>query len=563
MNKKRCAKEVYRALADIDPELLYDARAYRAPKIRPYLRYAVAAAIILVAISAALILSAASTVKSYLTVDTNYGVMLELNADNRIVKATSTAAMYMKTAEKCRGTDADSAVGLLLDSMSKHGGLTENANTVLFGATDHSADLADRLVEALDTEGYCVMQVAVSDDDALQKLMKKRRITAGKAALLSKVSKAEGGLSESLLFRLSANDIALLMTKRGLQPEGVAVRGKPCDKILLPVETIKRIALTASESTPKKIVCELDSDGFRLIYTVLLYEGDQGVAYFIDAVTGEIQKEIRGKATTLQQQVERAREEYGAISENTPPEQNTPVEDVSPTQIPSTVLPASETAATQLNTTPATASTDKPSVTEQPTEGATEAPSASVPEETASDPPAPENDNFLTARSFHDTDLEDMETVLDGDCVHESYREDPDYADHNPRVVLIANRAQLMKYYEVYPDQVPDEYYLNRYMSDGWFDDHALIFATNTEFYVNTPQNHWYAFIKRGGILCVGCYNTKEDFERSVDSKYAAKYEIPNSVTYGIEISKNLSEIKTIWIMELEWADTKNLIWLW
>lgn len=40
MNKRESAKRIYTALESIDTELLYDARAYHAPKMKPYLRYA-------------------------------------------------------------------------------------------------------------------------------------------------------------------------------------------------------------------------------------------------------------------------------------------------------------------------------------------------------------------------------------------------------------------------------------------------------------------------------------------------------------------------------------------
>ena len=66
MNKKQQAKRIYQAIEKIDPEWLYDARAYRAPKITPYIRYIAAAAVVLVILSSILIIKAANTVKSSL-----------------------------------------------------------------------------------------------------------------------------------------------------------------------------------------------------------------------------------------------------------------------------------------------------------------------------------------------------------------------------------------------------------------------------------------------------------------------------------------------------------------
>ena len=115
MNKRTAAKRVYHAIENIDAELLYDARAYRAPKIKPYLRYAVAAVIVLMLLSTALIISAANTVKTYLTLDTNYGVTLELNGDNRVVKATPAASLYQQPAEACRKLNVGQAIAQLTD----------------------------------------------------------------------------------------------------------------------------------------------------------------------------------------------------------------------------------------------------------------------------------------------------------------------------------------------------------------------------------------------------------------------------------------------------------------
>ena len=170
-------------------------------------------------------------------------------------------------------------------------------------------------------------------------------------------------------------------------------------------------------------------------------------------------------------------------------------------------------------------------------------------------PPAPEDDAFLTARSIHATDMENTWTVLTGDCVSYAHREVTDYYEKNPYVILITNRAQLLKYWEVYPDMKADKYYQDRYLSDGWFDDHALLLATNTEYYVNVYCNSWYAFTKPGGILCVGYYDTRSDYDYSFDRKY----EIPNSVTFGIEVERNLSNISSIQIMHLSLKETQSL----
>lgn len=581
MNKRAAEKRIYHAIENLDTELLYDARAYRAPKIRPYLRYAVAAVIVLMLLSSALIIFALNTVKATLTLDTNYGVTLELNGNHRVVKATSAASLYQRPAEVCRGLDVDQAIAKLTGSMGERGGLDEHNNTLLFGVADDEG-IADELIDGFDTSSYCVIRVAIDDSDTVRKLAKKRRITAGKAALLQSINNAENGINENLLFRLSANDIVLLMQSKQIAADDFTVSGTPGDGGYLSAEKAKKIALAAAGVAPDSIECALESDGFKLIYIVCLYQGDKGAAVILDAADGEISRIIRGAATELHKAVDKLREEYGAVSENTPSHQTTPND--TPITIdyddPPTDSSATNAGQTTENTSPAIdrsePPTEKPSpATVTPTEKSvlpTESPETDtptdadelpiVPQESEPQPietlpPAPEDDAYLTARGIWAPDVQPSDVALGGDLVSEAYHEDPNAASHNPSVVLITNRAQLTKYLES-SDTVLDQFYRNRYMSDGWFDDHALIYATNTEYYKLTSCNNWFAFTRGSDML----YVAFEDNRERIDRWDGNLYEIPNSVTYGIEIDANLSKIKNMRIMKLRWSDAKNLIWL-
>lgn len=325
MSKKLYAKRMFHAIENIDAEWLYDARAYRAPKIKPYLRYAAAAVIVLAVLSAALFLSAENAVQSFLTVDTNYGVTLELNADHRVVNTAASATLYDMPAKACRGQEAEDALSRLLGTMRERGGLNENANTILFGVPQSADRIADEWIGAVQTKNACIVRVTIKDQNAAQKLAKKRRITVGKAAYLLLLNGESKEMNESLLFRLSANDIALLAESKGITADGISVSGSPASGGCLSEKAVRKIALNASGISPRSIECALDSDGFRLIYTVLLYEGDKGVAYVIDAASGEIRREIRGAATTLQEKIDKVREEYVRESDNTPADRTAPV----------------------------------------------------------------------------------------------------------------------------------------------------------------------------------------------------------------------------------------------
>lgn len=578
MNKRTAAKRVYHAIENIDAELLYDARAYRAPKIKPYLRYAVAAVIVLMLLSTALIISAANTVKTYLTLDTNYGVTLELNGDNRVVKATSAASLYQQPAEACRKLNVGQAIAQLTDAMGERGGLDNHTNTLLFGVPEDT-EIADGLIDAYDPQNYCVIRVAIDDSNSVQKLAEKRRVTMGKATLLQSVNNAENGVNENLLFRLSANDIALLLQSKQITADDFNVSGTPADGGYLGTKKAEKIALAAAGLSPESVECALESDGFKLIYVVYLYQGDKGAAVVLNAGDGEISRIIRGAATKLHKAIEKLREEYGTASENTPPQQITPItvdHDNPPTDSPATIAGQGTENTSPVINQPEP-STDKPlPTTVTPTDKSavpTESPKIDTPtdadelpivsqateplppDETL--PPPPEDDAYLIARGIWAADVQPTDIALGGNMVSEAYREDPNAASHNPTVVLITNRAQLTKYLES-SDTVLDQFYRNRYMNDGWFDDHALIYATNTEYYKNTFCNNWFAFTRSGEMLYVAFEDNRERIERYDGDLY----EIPNSVTYGIEINANLSKIKNVRIMKLQWSDAKNLIWL-
>ncbi len=582
MNKRESAKRIYTALESIDTELLYDARAYHTPRIKSYLRYAVAAVIALALLTSALILISAKTVTDYVTIDTNYGATLELNRDRRIVKAKAASSMYHHTAQACTNLKYQEAAAQLIDKMGERGGLSKTANTILIGAPDNSANVADELLESLDATEYCVMRVDIEDESAAEKLANKRHITKGKAALLLDLNNEKNNIDENRLFRLGANDIALLLQSKRITSDAITVSGTPLDGGYLSKEAVIQIAQKAAKLTPDKIVCELDSDGFKLIYNVMLYAGDKGAAYIIGAATGEIQWEFHGAANALRGELNKTHEQYGTASENTPPYQTTPNPVISnpdttiisadaPTQIPATgfVAPTekqparstekSEPTTADPTTAPIAAPTE-PSKIDAPSD-ADELPLIPVGTEAPLSPeallPAPEDDAYLTAKGIWVADVRPDDIALGGNMVSEMYREDPNSASHNPTVVLITNRAQLTKYIEN-SDVDLDQFYRNRYMSDGWFDDHALIYATNTEYYKNALCNNWFAFTRSGDML----YVAYEDNRERIDYPDSRLYEIPNSVTYGIEIDANLSRIKNMRIMKLQWSDAKNLIWL-
>ena len=551
MNKKQQAKRIYQAIEKIDPEWLYDARAYRAPKITPYIRYIAAAAVALVILSSILIIKAANTVKYALTVDTNYGVTLEINGSNRVVKATASATLYKLPAESCLRMDGGEAIAGLTEIMGERGGLNEHANTLLFGVSEGSDAFADALIAGFDTDQYCVIRVGYNDAEDVRTLAKKRRITAGKAALLLSLNQEKSAVKENRLFRLSANDIALLMENKRIVSEGVSITGKPLDGGCLSAEQVKQIAVKSAGIIPEKAVCELDSNGFKLVYNVLLYRGKQGAAYVIGAESGAILWEYHGDASVMHTELEKAHETYGEASESAPPYQTTP--DPSPvTSEASTELPyvsaSTELPYVSASQNPAT-STPEPTVDQHlsPTTAPTEKAEPIKEPDTQKDKPddatsAPTDSpskthTYLTAKQWDELPpLDDIRVVHAALCGSTPFSANDRYGS------CLMESAQAAAEYRA--DEPSRSIGIDYESTD--YDNHSLAAVETRERFSNENLNTAIFFI-RGDILYVGV------FEHTVNTPLQKG---DRDIRYDYMIPKNeLSGVKQLKMVQLSYDD--------
>ena len=538
MNKRESAKRIYTALESIDTELLYDARAYHAPKIKPYLRYVVAAVIALALLTSALILISAKTVTDYVTIDTNYGATLELNCDRRIVKAKAASSMYHHTAQACTNLKYQEAAAQLIDKMGERGGLSKTANTILIGAPDNSANVADELLESLDATEYCVMRVDIEDESAAEKLANKRYITKGKAALLLDLNNEKNNIDENRLFRLSANDIALLLQSKRIASDAITVSGTPLDGGYLSKEAVIQIAQKAAKLTPDKIVCELDSDGFKLIYNVMLYAGDKGAAYIIGAATGEIQWEFHGAANALRGELNKTHEQYGTASENTPPYQTTPNPVISN---PDTTIISAD-APTQIPATGFVAPTEKqPARSTEKSEPTTADPTTSpiaVPTERSDSrspmDPSPSQIDYLTAEKW-----DELPSLSSIQIMSSERRISWVNLDSQPYLAyLLRTKDELQKYIDDYPAKSSD---MKEYSAEN-FSDTALILVNTEEHYTGDYLNSVY-FFRKGDTLYAGV------FEQTSQSR-GDRLDSPRRVQQHLTVSQKdivgIKEIKTV-----------------
>ena len=531
MNKKRYAKKLYTAMEHIDPELLYDACHYRAPKICPYLRYAVAAVLLIAVISTAAILDRLNTAVSYFTVDTNYGVTLDLNADSRVVKATSAASVYDSAAKTCRRSSADVAVGRLMKTMGERGGVSDTANTVLLGYTSESAAVVDRLADSMDTSKLCVITADIGDEETVQKLARKRHITAGKAAYILRLTKDEKRLSEKRLFRLSVNDIARLAESEKVAPEGITTVGTPLRSAYLSESSIIRRITADSKINADRIECLLDTDGFKLIYTVLLFEGDRGLAYIVTADSGEVLRTFHGAADSVREQLDKVYEEFGTISDKTPVYYDAPAA-VTATNVPDD---NENTALTDSTIIPETSTPTAPT----PPEKAAVSPTEPSPTQSSTDLSASQR-TYLTASGW------DAVPPLSDIRIAESKVAQGWFdVDQQPyQACLIRNSRELQSYIDDYPSEATA---MKNYFYED-FDDVALALVNAEDKYSSMYLNAVY-FFRKGDVLYAGV------FERT--GQFTAKLlETPRHVQQQLVVKqKDIDGVREIRTVRLSYDD--------
>lgn len=369
MTDRRYAQAVCRSLEGIDPELLYDAYSYRAPRLRRYSKQLIAAALIILIVGTAIVISSAMTVRSCFTLDSNFGVTFELNGGGKVVRARATSPLYEQAAKDCRGKSASAAAELMINKMSERGGLDSSHNTLLFGVTDDSSEAVERIIDGLDAEQYRIVRSDITDEAAIRKLASKYSITAGKAAYIKALNAVDSRLSPDMLYRLTASDLAVLEEDRGKECEGVTVSGTSSKTgYLLSAEALA-VAQEHFENTVDRSEVFLDTNGEELVYYVILYYGDRGRISVVAAQGGAIIRSCDCDANEITQVIDGMRMAYRA-------EVSIPIGDPSVGNTPADVTSAPTVQPTGQAETAAPSDAPQETPTSAPTNTPTEAPTS-------------------------------------------------------------------------------------------------------------------------------------------------------------------------------------------
>ena len=549
MRNRHYGRAVMSSLEGIDPELLYDAGAYHAPKLKKVAKPLVAAAVLVIAAIGAILLVSANTVRSYLTLDSDYGVTLRLNSSGRVLSAVASNAHYAAQARECKSSTVEEAARILIDGMQERGGLDSGHNTLLCGITEDSGDAYERLIGEIDTDDYCMITTTVDEDQSIKKLAEKYRITMGKATYIAALHAADERLSEKLLYRLNMNDLAVLAAEWDIEADGVTVRGTPATSGYLSADQAREIALQHLGKTADSAKISLDTDGWELQYRVLLYCGDRGAGYFISADSGRVTLSFDSTAADLQETAERVTEEIHRAAEDAPDptsEAETiptaeptvpPLTNPAPTQPTASEQPAEPTLPTDAPTQPTDRPTDPTDPTVSPTQRPTEPTDPPTePTQAPTAPPAtaapPDRSDYLSTEQWSGNALPDIVVEVPGTLICEDLRNYSAYQVHNPNAVLLFTEEQQQKCRVEHPEIVLMKEQIFDQYDDSYFSRKALLLVRATERFRNTRTNSFY-LVKSGRTLYIAIYDSADDIPEGTYEKHST----PQTATYGIELN--------------------------
>ncbi|MBE6989156.1 MAG: hypothetical protein E7426_00195 [Ruminococcaceae bacterium] len=160
--------------------------------------------------------------------DVNPGVQLQIDRQERVLRAAAENADGQLILEgmDLRRADLNTALNAILGSMVRHGYLTRGRSVVLLSVDSRDPQRAQSLSTRLSREldgcltslvgSGAVLGQTIHDDDALEDLAEAYGISPGKAALLQKLVDAHPALDYTDLAALSMSDLARQLKDMGI-----------------------------------------------------------------------------------------------------------------------------------------------------------------------------------------------------------------------------------------------------------------------------------------------------------------------------------------------------------
>lgn len=285
------SQDIFSAIESIDSELLYDARAHRAPKIYWIRRTAVAAAVVITLLLSILIYANFVMPVSTVSIESNACVTLSINARGNVLSAVSDHREFSLV----EGKSADDAVGIVVSQMIEKGELSDIENTLLIGADPPRQTDVENIVQNVFNSYHftgCIVSVAM-EKDAFQKEIR----SPARAALIEILTKSSDSFTYDSLTDLSVNDLHLLIKETHITDERLRTSAEPSQKKYIGREAACQNAVKISALSPVDAVeAQLCVYHRRLAYLVTLRSGENAEVYFISATDGVNEHTIRTTA---------------------------------------------------------------------------------------------------------------------------------------------------------------------------------------------------------------------------------------------------------------------------
>lgn len=287
------AQELLKAFEALDSEMLYAARADRMKKRQSFGKLPIAAAIVLLLISTAVLYGIFIAPASMVYLDSRESVTVSLNSRKNVLSANHD--------HQLDGRSAEYAVESITREMLDTGAINEAENTLILGTQKQSEKDREALLESVRnvfTESRfhgAIISLSCSD-------------TGAKAEVINRLSGAVDSFSADSLRDLSANDLNLLLhdykVSEDMELIGVPSEGMYIGKAAARARAEKQFDLTDGEITVIYSVYHR-----RMVYLVTIIRDDRGEAYFINAADGSIESAVRTTAEQIQKTIRKEVEE--------------------------------------------------------------------------------------------------------------------------------------------------------------------------------------------------------------------------------------------------------------
>lgn len=255
------------------------------------------------------------TADTIVSFDVNPSIEIELNKNEKIIRANARNDDGEKIlgGMDLTGSDLSVAVNAIIGSMLRNGYLDEISNSILVsvdsGDEKEGARIEKMLMEEIklilsgQSFNASVLSQTVKTNKEIEKLAEEYGITKGKAQLIQQIIKANPKYTFKDLAPLTINELNLIISgEKNIQ---INTTGNASEKRYIGKSKAKKIAFSDDGVNKNKVSgykCKFKYKDGRMVYEITFKTPSAKYEYVIDAVTGKIIKaDIERKQGTSSQ----------------------------------------------------------------------------------------------------------------------------------------------------------------------------------------------------------------------------------------------------------------------